>query len=148
MLLYPSGRFIDDIINQSDEEIEVPLPPCDKWPSGHMKVPRTQRDTPLDETDRKSPAYKNVYTAWWDGSEIYGNNEEEARTIRSSCDNGKLKLVEKNGMTFIPHDDQGFPITGSGVNWWIGLELMHTLFSLEHNAICDMLHAKYPEFSK
>jgi hypothetical protein len=22
-------------------------------------------------------------------------------------------------------------------NWWIGLEILHTLFALEHNAICD-----------
>jgi hypothetical protein len=113
-----------------------------------MKIPRTQRDTPLDDTDRKYPAYRNQFTAWWDGSQIYGNSNAETMTLRNSCENGKLKLVEKNGEAFIPHDEQGLPLTGANVNWWIGLELMHTLFALEHNAICDMLHAKYPEFSK
>jgi len=113
-----------------------------------MKIPRTERDIPLDETDRKYPAYRNQYTAWWDGSQLYGNSVEESRILRSDCGTGKLKLEKRNGETFIPHDDQGFPIAGSIVNWWTGLELMHTLFALEHNAICDMLHAKYPDFSR
>ena len=113
-----------------------------------MKVPRTQRDTPLDETDRKCPAYKNQFTAWWDGSQLYGNSEAQTRTLRNKCDNGKLTMEEINGMAFIPHDDQGIPLTGSNANWWTGLELMHTLFAMEHNAICDMLHAKHPDFSK
>jgi hypothetical protein len=113
-----------------------------------MRIPRTQRDVPLDDTDRKYPAYRNQYTAWWDGSQIYGNSTAQARMLRSDCESGKLKMEVIDGVTFIPHDDQGLPVTGSSVNWWIGLELMHTLFALEHNAICDMLHAKYPEFSR
>jgi len=32
-------------------------------------------------------------------------------------------------------------------NWWIGLELMHTLFTLEHNSICDRLKREYPNWS-
>ena len=31
--------------------------------------------------------------------------------------------------------------------WWIGMEIMFTLFTLEHNAICDHLKAAYPHFS-
>ena len=31
-------------------------------------------------------------------------------------------------------------------NWWIGLTMLHTLFVREHNAICDMLHAAYPDW--
>ncbi len=111
-----------------------------------MKIPRTQRDVPLDDTDRKCPAYRNQYTAWWDGSQIYGDSTAQSRTLRGGL--GKLKMEDRNGVAFIPHDDQGLPVTGSSVDWWIGLELMHTLFSLEHNAICDMLHAKYPAFSE
>jgi hypothetical protein len=113
-----------------------------------MKVPRTVRDTPLDETDRICPAYRNPYTAWWDASQIYGNSEAQTQELRSSCENGKLRLDEKGSAAYIPRDDQGLPLTGSNVNWWIGLELMHALFALEHNAICDMLHAKYPSFGK
>ena len=31
--------------------------------------------------------------------------------------------------------------------WWVGLELLHTLFMREHNAVCDTLHAAYPSWS-
>ena len=30
--------------------------------------------------------------------------------------------------------------------WWVGLELLHTLFMREHNAVCDALHAAYPSW--
>ena len=31
--------------------------------------------------------------------------------------------------------------------WWVGLELLHTLFMREHNAVCDVLHAAYPAWT-
>ena len=31
----------------------------------------------------------------------------------------------------------GKPITGFTENGWVGLSLLHGLFALEHNAICD-----------
>lgn len=31
--------------------------------------------------------------------------------------------------------------------WWLGLEMMHTLFTREHNTICDRLQAEYPAWS-
>ncbi len=31
--------------------------------------------------------------------------------------------------------------------WWLGLSLMRTMFTLEHNAICDRLRAEYPTWS-
>src|SRR5262249_30466038 len=37
-------------------------------------------------------------------------------------------------------------ITGLTINWWIGLSVLHNLFSLEHNAICDHLLTMYPEW--
>jgi hypothetical protein len=32
------------------------------------------------------------------------------------------------------------------VGWWVGLELLFTLFTLEHNAICDRLKQEYTEW--
>ena len=43
-------------------------------------------------------------------------------------------------------DLQGVDLTGSNENWWIGLSLFHTLFTREHNAICDALHRSYPQW--
>jgi hypothetical protein len=34
-----------------------------------------------------------------------------------------------------------------GGNFWVGLGVLHTLFSLEHNAICDRLRAEYRNWS-
>ncbi len=28
-------------------------------------------------------------------------------------------------------------------NWWVGLSLLHTLFTREHNAICDAIRREY-----
>ena len=32
-------------------------------------------------------------------------------------------------------------------NFWVGLALLHSLFMREHNAVCDRLHAEYPELT-
>jgi len=34
-------------------------------------------------------------------------------------------------------------LTGFNENWWVGLSLMHTLFALEHNRICEHLAAAH-----
>lgn len=39
------------------------------------------------------------------------------------------------------------PITGFNNNWWLGLEILHTLLALEHNAICNELRSAYPEWT-
>lgn len=131
----------------STEEVEIPLPAGDKWSDLNMKVLRTQRDKPLDDTDRESPAYKNQSTHWWDGSQIYGSSEERTAVLRGKSVNGKLTVDDQSSDTFLPRDEKGIPITGDSQNWWVGLELMHTLFALEHNAICDELQQNNPHWT-
>jgi hypothetical protein len=54
-------------------------------------------------------------------------------------------MVVENGR--LPTDPEtGISITGFNDNWWLGLGLMHTLFTLEHNSICDALKQEYPEW--
>ena len=43
---------------------------------------------------------------------------------------------------------QGVDLTGFNDNWWVGLSLFHTLFALEHNAICDRLHEAFPDWEE
>ena len=45
-----------------------------------------------------------------------------------------------------PHDLEG-ALSGFTGNWWVGLSLLHTLFTLEHNAICDRLRSEYASWS-
>lgn len=132
---------------ESEESIEVPLAPGDTWSEDKMKIHRTLADTPLNEVDRKFPAYKNKNTHWWDGSQIYGSSEAQTALLRGKAIDGKL-FVEADGTEhFLPRDYRGIPISGFTDNWWMGLELLHTLFALEHNAICDHLKSEFPEWT-
>ncbi|KAG7093563.1 hypothetical protein E1B28_007233 [Marasmius oreades] len=135
----------------SDDSFDIPLPPGDKWPHGHMRLPRTKPDEILDPSDIKCPGYKNMCTAWWDGSQIYGSSEEVTRRLRTQDPDGKLRLVPgTNGEgLFLPHDHFGEVETAPGFanNWWTGVEMLQTLFALEHNAICDMLRKSYPHWT-
>ena len=50
---------------------------------------------------------------------------------------GKLR-IEPTGL--LPVDPEtGVHFSGFTDNWWIGLAMLHTLFTLEHNYICDLL---------
>lgn len=109
-----------------------------------MTLNKTKPDEILSETDVKCPAYKNLNIAWWDGSQIYGSNETITSTLRTKSEDGKLLLTKSRLEQFLPRDPNNLPMTGFNNNWWLGMEILHTLFALEHNSICDMLRAKHP----
>ncbi|WPB01688.1 uncharacterized protein RHO25_006318 [Cercospora beticola] len=125
----------------------IPLKADDPWPENPMKVAKTVQDEPLDEEDQKYPAYKNENTHWWDASQIYGSTEEATRKLRGKHQDGTLDVDRIEGEHFLPRGHDGIPKTGFKENWWLGLELLHTLFALEHNAICSMLKTKNPSWS-
>ncbi|KAF2871501.1 heme peroxidase [Massariosphaeria phaeospora] len=134
------------------EGFDVPVPEEDGWVgSGQGKekkmwVEATLADEPLDETDRNAPAYKNLNTHWWDASQIYGSSEARTKELRGNAKNGKLAVDKQGFVTFLPRDANGIPETGFMTNWWLGLEMLHTLFVLEHNAICEELVKSYPQW--
>ncbi|OUS24772.1 hypothetical protein A9Q99_23550 [Gammaproteobacteria bacterium 45_16_T64] len=109
---------------------------------GHMNVGRTKADPSKDVNDGRPATFLNENTAWWDGSQLYGSDQETQNSLRSFED-GKMTVVDGR----LPIDPAtGISMTGFSENWWIGLEIMHTLFVLEHNKIADMLAASYPEW--
>ncbi|KAF2737456.1 heme peroxidase [Polyplosphaeria fusca] len=133
--------------NSKTEKYKIPLPPGDKWEKNNdMRVEVTQADEQLDKTDAMTPGYKNENTHWWDGSQIYGSSEKETAKLRGSEPKGKLTVDKEGFETFLPREN-GVPLTGFNTNWWMGLELLHTLFVLEHNCICDALATAYPDWS-
>ncbi|KAF7511120.1 hypothetical protein GJ744_005351 [Endocarpon pusillum] len=131
----------------SDEVIDVPLPPGDNWPKDDMKLRRTKPDGIQDPSDIKCPGYKNINTPWWDGSQIYGSSEAVTQSLRTTHPDGKLLFTKKGKENFLPRDSAGNPKTGFNDNWWIGMEMLHTLFAMEHNAICDMLRRAHPDWT-
>jgi hypothetical protein len=135
----------------SGEEHHVPQ--AGDWDKPEMVLPKTVADPEaLTQLDAKYPAYRNKNPQWWDGSQIYGESEIETRGLRINrddpgsdpanpnlCPAGRLYL-DRNG--FLPTDpDTGATASGFTDNWWLGLEILHTLFAKEHNAICDHLKA-------
>lgn len=121
--------------------LSIPIHEDDDWPYYRpMRVPSTKRT----ESTSKDPAFINDLSHWWDGSQIYGYSSEKANLLRLHKD-GKL-LVNSEGLLPIDPSD-GMDITGLRDNWWVGLSLIHTLFTLEHNAICDHLKTEYSQWS-
>ncbi|KAH9219924.1 heme peroxidase [Leptodontidium sp. 2 PMI_412] len=131
----------------SEEKFNIPLPSDDKWPQDKMELHKTKPDDTLDPSDIKCPGYRNQNTAWWDGSQIYGSSEAVTRSLRTMNEDGKLLMTNAGREAFLPRDENGLPKTGFNNNWWIGMEMLHTLFALEHNSICDTLRRAYPNWT-
>jgi hypothetical protein len=114
----------------------------DDFPERPMTILRTLADPtrPSGSADRP-PTYVNSETHWWDGSSIYGTSLEMQRRARSGQD-GKL-VVGLDGR--LPFDPRKPPTEEPG--FWLGMLMLHTLFTLEHNAICDRLKADHPRWS-
>ncbi|MGA8126966.1 MAG: peroxidase family protein [Mycobacterium sp.] len=127
--------------------IQVPLqtgdPAIARYQQNELRISATQED-PTRDTDGPEPAARssiNEVTHWWDGSQIYGSDQDTQGRLR----NGKFGKMKATPRGKLPIDwstrveDAGFRR-----NWWVGLTMLHTLFVREHNAICDMLHEAYP----
>ncbi len=123
----------------------------DQWPPDER--PMVIRRTTVDPTsDGNPPAYLNTETHWWDASQVYGSNEFVKNLLRTHAGDGHLKLTPQGVIPFDPPTMElpkgvAPDIAGITGNWWLGLAMMHTLFMLEHNAICDHLHGVYPHWT-
>ncbi len=116
----------------------------DDWPDRPMLIPRTRRDPTSDVDPSTPPTFTTADSHWWDGSQIYGTDERFAAALRAHED-GKLRL-DPDGL--LPRDlEQHVDLTGVAANFWVGLGVLHTLFTLEHNAICDRLRDEHPTWS-
>ena len=133
---------------QNDPDLEnawtIPLADDDPFPQRPMRILRTRRDPSRPAgTDGQPPSFMNIASHWWDASQLYGSDLDTQMKVRSGKD-GKLTVTPQG---FLPVDKDGIEVTGVSGNWWLALDLMHTLFTLEHNAICDRLRAEYPTWS-
>lgn len=124
-----------------DQCHEIPLGTGDTWPENPMRIRRTEPDG--SNPAGSVPTFINSQTHWWDASHVYGSSQELQNDLRANQE-GKLKLVKGR----LPADPDpklsGVDLTGFNSNYWVGLSLLHTLFALEHNAICDRLRREYP----
>lgn len=124
----------------------IPLDPDDparRWlHQTEMLVRPTQVD-PTRRANERAPSHINEVTSWWDGSQIYGSDAATINRVRSHV-GGKLEIDPKTGT--LPVLEDGVELAGFRRNWWLGISMLHVLFVKEHNAICDMLAARYTHF--
>jgi hypothetical protein len=133
---------------EADETMDVPISDDDDWPEHPMHVRRTvsvpahHQRSAGDSGGGGAVDYGNTETHWWDGSQLYGSSEKTQRELRTFQE-GKLKLGD-NGRLLPDPTDPGIDFTGFNENWWFGLSCLHTLFTKEHNHICDVLKKENP----
>lgn len=145
----------------TDDPFQVPLGEGDAWHECPMRVRRTRPDPTRDyEAERRRaasdpnykpapPSYVNAESHWWDSSQIYGSNDETLRRLRTDREgrpvpDGKL-FLDGQDLSLDPSNAE-VALSGFVGNWWLGLSLLHTLFTREHNAICDRLRQEYPHW--
>lgn len=128
----------------ADNPWEIELAGDDGWADRPMRIPRTMDDpTRPPGAPKATPTFVNTCTHWWDGSQIYGTDADYQRFVRTH-EHGKLR-VDPDGSLPLPPGEDGSPTKEPG--FWIGLVLLQTVFTREHNAVCDMLRSAYPSWS-
>ncbi len=125
-------------------DVVVPLPrgaaPWTNTPGGSAETEmRIAGNEPWPGSSEDRPVFANDASHWWDGSQVYGATADAAERLRES---GGARLRLQNG--HLPENDRDFVLTGFNESWWLGLDVMHTLFAREHNAVCEGLEAHYP----
>jgi hypothetical protein len=127
--------------NLTENPMRVALPEGDTWHENPMQIPRTRPDPSYDPSAGGPPTFVSDDSHWWDGSQIYGSDPATVDARRG--EDGKLRL-DDNGL--IPADlVSSADLSGVAGNAWLGLAVLHVLFSREHNAIVEMLHKTHPE---
>jgi hypothetical protein len=126
-----------------DAEYRIPLAEDDPWFERPLRISRAKKD-PSWVDDGSPPTYTTADSHWWDGSQVYGSDPAFAAGLRAN-EHGKLRI----GPDGLPPRELDAYVDLSDVagNFWLGLGLLHAVFMLEHNAICDRLHAEYPNWS-
>jgi Animal haem peroxidase len=123
--------------------IDIPTGSGDDWGAPNIRVPRSV-PSPAPTGSKRPPAYSNLNSHWWDASQVYGCDANVAAKLRTNI-GGKLR-IEPTGL--LPVDPvTGIHFSGFTDNWWIGLAMLHTLFTLEHNYLCDLLAHEHPDWN-
>lgn len=107
-----------------------------------------QLSPPNPMRDARPLTYLNEVTHWWDASHIYGSDQDTQDRLRRAdgrpLPDGKLRI---EGDLLPLNEDTGIEDTGFTRNWWIGLDLIHTLFVKHHNLICDRLREEHAQWT-
>jgi hypothetical protein len=167
------GQFIDHditlVFDDEHETVNIQVPKFDAWMdpfgSGNAYIPvlRSGYKEGTGTSQGNPRQYPNSITAFIDGSNVYGSDEETALWLRAFVD-GKLKtskgdMLPYNTITgeyeaptdpsapfmaMIPGDNKWYVAGDIRANENILLTTMHTIWVREHNYQCDRLAAENP----
>jgi hypothetical protein len=92
----------------------------------------------FDPKRAPSRTFRNHVTHWWDASQLYGWDKVSQGRVR---DGAYLRLGKDGLLPPLHVDKYGVDQEAAAFvdNWWIGLSLLHDLFSRHHNWIVDEL---------
>jgi hypothetical protein len=126
-----------------DAAWKLSLAEDDPWFERPMRISRAKEDASWVD-DGSPPTFTTFDSHWWDGSQVYGSIPAFAAALRANED-GKLRI----GPEGLPPREVETYVDLSDVagNFWVGLALLHAVFMLEHNAICDRLRTEYPTWT-
>ncbi len=156
--IYVWGQFLDhdidhtptpdDEASQESFDIEVPEgdPSFDPSGTGAATIPLTRSEfDSATGTSVDNPRQQiSDITAFVDGSQVYGSDQETADSLREFA--GGRMLVTEDGL--LPSDGEGGVLAGdvrAAEN--IALTSLQTLFVREHNQLADDISAENPELS-
>lgn len=163
--LWQWGQFLDHDIDLTDgtnppEPEPIAIPSGDPFfdPSGsgtaEMSFNRSLYDKTTGDRAGNPRQQVNEITAWIDGSNVYGADEERAHALRTNDGTGKLKTSDGD---LLPFNVDGLPNAGGPnpalflagdvrANEQAGLAAMHTLFVREHNRLAERIAVQNPEW--
>ena len=120
--------------NVEEEPFELELAEDDDWPERPMRIQRTRPDA--SHPGRRLAAHLRHRRLPLVGRLADLRQRRGVREPRfARSEGGKLRL-DPDGQ--LPRDLESLvDLTGVAGNFWLGLALLHTLFTREHNAICD-----------
>lgn len=120
-----------------------PRPAGDDWPEDPMRLPATAADPTAPPRADGLVTHLNTETHWWDASQLYGSTASFQAAVRTG-DGGRVR-IGTDGL--IDVDPATLASSGGADGWWLGLELLHTLFMREHNAIASMFAGHHPTWT-
>jgi hypothetical protein len=132
----------------AQDPLKFPIPeghPLAADGSKEMTLDRTAVDPSLPAAYAGPRTSRNMETSGWDMSNIYGSSLERQLKVRSMKD-GKMKIGDDGRLLDDP-EKPGVPLTGFNDNMSPQLIMMHTIWTLEHNYVADMVKSEHPEWN-